>query len=96
MSICSTGASDWEGALIVKPRTAWKMLSCSNTRGYELLNSGELVSFKDGKSRKITVASIKDYITRRTTTPSELPRRKRGRPRKSTTIAAQQSEQPAG
>ena len=62
------------------------MLSCSNTRGYELLNSGELVSFKDGKSRKITVASIKDYITRRTATPSELPRRKRGRPRKSPSI----------
>jgi hypothetical protein len=82
MSIRSTGSSDWEGALVVKPRTAWKMLSCSNTRGYELLNSGELVSFKDGKSRKITVASIKDYIRRHTATPSELPRRKRGRPRK--------------
>jgi hypothetical protein len=82
MSIRSTGPSDWEGALVVKPRTAWKMLSCSNTRGYELLNTGELVSFKDGKSRKITVASIKDYIARRTATPSELPRRKRGRPRK--------------
>jgi hypothetical protein len=81
MSIRSTGLSDWEGALVVKPRTAWKMLSCSNTRGYELLNSGELVSFKDGKSRKITVASIKDYITRRTATPN-LPHRKRGRPRK--------------
>ena len=78
MSIRSTGLSDWEGALVVKPRTAWKMLSCSNTRGYELLNSGELVSFKDGKSRKITVASIKDYIARRTTAPAV--RRRRGRP----------------
>jgi len=81
MSIRSTGLSDWEGALVVKPRTAWKMLSCSNTRGYELLNSGELVSFKDGKSRKITVASIKDYIARRTTAPEM--RRGRGHPRRS-------------
>jgi hypothetical protein len=92
MSIRSTGSSDWEGALVVKPRTAWKMLSCSNTRGYELLNSGELVSFKDGKSRKITVASIKDYIARRTVTPS-LPHRQRGRPRR--TAPQLQPETPA-
>jgi hypothetical protein len=82
MSISSTALCDWEGALVVKPRTAWKMLSCSNTRGYELLNSGELVSFKDGKSRKITVASIRDYITRHTAAPADPPRRRRGRPRK--------------
>jgi hypothetical protein len=30
----------------------------------ELLGSGELESFKAGKSRKITVASIKGYIAR--------------------------------
>jgi hypothetical protein len=51
--------------LAVKPRVAWQMLQCSNTRGYELLNSGELESFRDGGSRKITVASIKSYIARR-------------------------------
>ena len=78
----STDLSDWEGALVVKPKVAWKMLACSNTRGYELLATGELVSFKDGKSRKITVASIKDYIARRATAPaSEAPCGKRGRPR---------------
>jgi hypothetical protein len=66
MSANSTGLSDWEGsALIVKPRIAWKMLSCSNTRGYELLAAGELDSFRDGRSRKITVESIRRYITRR-------------------------------
>jgi len=51
--------------LAVKPRVAWQMLQCSNTHGYELLNSGELESFRDGGSRKITVASIKRYIARR-------------------------------
>jgi hypothetical protein len=65
MSIHSTGASDWEGALVVKPKTAWKMLACSNTRGYELLAAGEITSFLDGRSRKIPVASIRDYIERR-------------------------------
>ena len=52
------------GPLVVKPRVAWKMLSCSNTRGYELLAAGELQSFRDGRSRKITVQSIKRYIER--------------------------------
>lgn len=28
--------------LLVKPKVAWKMLSCGNTRGYELLAAGEL------------------------------------------------------
>jgi hypothetical protein len=66
MSIPSTGLSDWEvGRLVVKPKAAWKMLSCSNTRGYELLAAGELESFLDGRSRKITVESIRRYIARR-------------------------------
>jgi hypothetical protein len=51
--------------LAVKPRVAWQLLQCSNSRGYELLKSGELESFRDGGSRKIIVASIKDYIARR-------------------------------
>jgi hypothetical protein len=51
--------------LVVKPKTAWRMLSCGNTRGYELLAAGELDSYKDGRSRKITVASIKALIARR-------------------------------
>ena len=65
MSICSTGLSDRElGPLVVKPKIAWKMLQCSNTRGYELLAAGELDSFLDGCSRKITVDSIRRYIAR--------------------------------
>jgi hypothetical protein len=36
--------------LVVKPKVAWRMLACSNTRGYELLAAGELESFKDGRS----------------------------------------------
>jgi hypothetical protein len=84
----STHLPNWEvGPLIVKPKIAWKMLACSNTRGYELLNSGELESFLDGRSRKITVESIRRYITRRLAptnngvSTNTQPRR-RGRPRK--------------
>jgi hypothetical protein len=66
MSVQCARPNDWEvGPLLVKPKIAWKMLGCSNTRGYELLNSGELESFLDGRSRKITVESIRRYISRR-------------------------------
>lgn len=51
--------------LVVKPKVAWKMLACSNTRGYELLAAGELETYKEGRSRKITVASIKAFVARR-------------------------------
>jgi hypothetical protein len=62
------------------------MLACGNTRLYELLTSRELESFLDGRSRKITVESIRGYITRRLT-PGNAPNkeshpRRRGRPRK--------------
>ena len=50
--------------LLVKPKKAWEMLACSNTRGYELIAAKELDSFKDGRSRKIVVASIHRYIER--------------------------------
>jgi len=41
------------------------MLGCSHKRLYQLLADGELESFKDGRSRKITVASIQSRIARK-------------------------------
>jgi excisionase family DNA binding protein len=73
--------------LVVKPKVAWKLLACSNTRGYELIAAGELESFRDGRSRKITVASIHRYIAQRLAAAEKAasaalqPRRGRGRPR---------------
>jgi hypothetical protein len=64
MSIYSTGLGKDE-PLVVSPRRARCMLDCGTTRLYELLAAQELTSYKDGKSRKITVASIEKYITRR-------------------------------
>jgi hypothetical protein len=58
--------------LLVKPRIACLLLSCGITRLYELLNAGELSSFLDGKSRKITTASIEAYVARRLA-PSDSP-----------------------
>jgi excisionase family DNA binding protein len=63
MSHDRTIASNLE-PLVVSPRVAWRMLGCGNTRGYELIAAGELESYKDGRSRKITVASIKAFVAR--------------------------------
>ena len=52
-------------ALSRSPRHACFLLGIGLTRCYELMNSGELQSFKDGKSRKITVASIRAYVERK-------------------------------
>jgi hypothetical protein len=60
-SIPSTGLGDDE-RLVVSPRLARHMLDCGNTRLYELLNSKALESYLDGRSRKITVDSIRRYI----------------------------------
>ena len=82
---CGTQAAAVE-PLVVRPKDAWRILQCGNTRGYELVKSGELESFLDGRSRKITVKSIHGYITRKlaagtSTKPAPQPRR-RGRPPK--------------
>jgi hypothetical protein len=41
------------------------MLAVGTTRGYALLNSGELESYLDGRSRRITVRSIRSYVARK-------------------------------
>jgi hypothetical protein len=51
--------------LVVSPKRAQYLLGCGNTRFYELLTSGELESYKDGKSRKITMRSIRARVERK-------------------------------
>lgn len=77
--------------LAVSPRKACQLLDVGNTRLYQLIGDGELDTYWDGRSRKITVASIHRRIARLlaaagTTggarTEVALPRRGRGRPRK--------------
>jgi hypothetical protein len=63
MSICSTGTGDAE-PLVVSPKRACQMLDCSITRFYELSNSGQIQTYREGKSRKAIVASIKAHIAR--------------------------------
>jgi len=55
--------------IVVKPKAACLMLSCGIVRLYELLNTGQLESFLDGRSRKITVRSIEAYVARKLAAP---------------------------
>ena len=72
--------------LAVSPREACRLLNVGNTYLYKLLNNGELESYWEGKSRKITTQSIRARHERQLAAAHgaeavEQPRR-RGRPRK--------------
>ena len=58
--------------LAVKPRVACQLLSCGNSKLYGMLSAGELIHFRDGGSRKITVASIEAYIARRIASSADI------------------------
>jgi hypothetical protein len=51
--------------LVVSPRIARRLLDTGNTRLYELLTAGELDSYREGRSRKITMESIRRLVRRR-------------------------------
>lgn len=53
------------GPIVVRPKQAALMLSCGIIRIYELMNTGQLKSFKDDGARKILVSSIEDYVKRK-------------------------------
>ena len=83
-----TGADDAEPLAV----SLGKLFSASvgNTRPYELIRTGELETYHEGRARRITMRSIRERVARLTATtasPSEIPRR-RGRPRKSNNTAA--------
>jgi excisionase family DNA binding protein len=51
--------------LAVPPREACRLLSLGMSRIYALMRAGELDSYGDGRARRITVASIHKYVSRR-------------------------------
>ena len=51
--------------LAVSAKEAARLLSVSVSKLYELLRTGELDSYADGCSRRVTMASIVGYIERR-------------------------------
>ena len=60
-----TNNTDAVAPLVVKPKTACRMGGWGRTCLRDLIDKGELESYRDGRSRLITVASIERYITRK-------------------------------
>jgi excisionase family DNA binding protein len=60
--------------LVASPKTTCHLLGIGTTKSYELLDAGELESFLDGTSRKITTRSIKAYIERKLADPAKAHR----------------------
>jgi excisionase family DNA binding protein len=54
-----------EAPLVASPNQAMRAIQVSRKKLYELINAGELESYTEGKSRRITVKSINQYIERR-------------------------------
>jgi excisionase family DNA binding protein len=51
--------------IVVKPKKATRYGIGGLTKIYELIANGQLESYRDGRSRLITVASIEAYVTRK-------------------------------
>jgi excisionase family DNA binding protein len=64
----SATASALDAPLVASPKQTMKAIQVSRKKLYELINAGELESYTEGKSRRITVRSINDYISRRLAT----------------------------
>jgi excisionase family DNA binding protein len=54
-----------DNPLVVSPNQAMKALMVSRATLYALINGGELDSYTEGRSRRITVESINAYVKRR-------------------------------
>lgn len=46
----------------VPPKVAFAAIGVGNTKGYELINSGQLEAVKIGRSTRVTWASVKRLI----------------------------------
>lgn len=49
----------------IPPKDAFAAIGVGVTKGYELINSGELDAFKIGRATRITMASIESFVARR-------------------------------
>lgn len=67
--------------LVASPEQTIAALKISRAKLYELINAGELQSYTEGRSRRITVASIEGYMQRRLEAEKTAPRRRYGKAR---------------
>lgn len=50
--------------LAVPPKVAFAMIGVGVTKGYELIASRDLETFKIGRATRVTTASIEAYVAR--------------------------------
>jgi excisionase family DNA binding protein len=65
MSLTHLQSVDSDGPLVASPNQAMKRLQISRSTLYALLNAGDLESYTQGRSRRISVRSINSYVDRR-------------------------------
>jgi excisionase family DNA binding protein len=76
--------------LAVSPRQACMLLGVGNTRLYKLIRDGELVTYHEGRARRITMESIRARVARLADGGDKQPQpRRRGRPPKHPSAGAQ-------
>jgi excisionase family DNA binding protein len=77
--------------LAVSPRQACVLLSIGMTRLYDLIKKRELASYLEGRSRRITMQSIRARVARlaaaAATGDTPATQHRRGRPRKNANAA---------
>jgi excisionase family DNA binding protein len=67
--------------ILVSPRQALRLLDISNSSLYELLRSGQIRSLHVGRSRRIPLEAIKEFVAKRLAeNPANPQKRGRGRP----------------
>jgi excisionase family DNA binding protein len=68
--------------ILVSPRQALRLLDISNSSLYGLLRSGQLRSLHVGRSRRIPLEAIKEFVAKRLAANSATPQKpRRGRPK---------------
>lgn len=50
--------------IAIPPKDAFTAIGVGVTKGYELINAGELEAFKIGRATRITTASIDAFVAR--------------------------------
>ena len=50
--------------IAIPPKDAFAAIGVGVTNGYELINAGELESFRVGRARRVTTASLEAYVAR--------------------------------
>ena len=50
--------------IAIPPKAAFAAIGVGVTKGYELINSGELETFKIGRATRVTTESIRAYVAR--------------------------------